>query len=88
MIDVSSDGKSNEGLEPARERALLRAEQITVNAIAIETGDDDLTGYFFENLITGPGAFVMTANGFADYPEQIKRKLQRETTRQVSHQAD
>ncbi|MEO0379781.1 MAG: DUF1194 domain-containing protein [Pseudomonadota bacterium] len=84
VIDVSGDGESNEGVAPATQRALLRADEVTVNAIAIETGDEDLTAYFFENLITGPGAFVVTANGFADYPEQIKRKLQRESTRQVT----
>lgn len=84
VIDVSGDGISNEGIEPATQRAALRAETITVNAIAIETDQTDLTAYFFENLITGPGAFVVTANGFADYPEQIKRKLQRETTRAVT----
>ncbi|MEP1355886.1 MAG: DUF1194 domain-containing protein [Tateyamaria sp.] len=84
VIDVSGDGESNEGIEPASQRALLSADEVTVNAIAIETDDADLTAYFFENLITGPGAFVVTANGFADYPEQIKRKLLRETTRQVT----
>jgi hypothetical protein len=26
----------------------------------------------------------MTANGFADYPDRIRRKLQRETVRQLS----
>lgn len=84
VIDVSGDGVSNEGIAPATQRADLNADGITVNALAIETDDTDLTGYFFENLITGPGAFVVTANGFADYPEQIKRKLQRETTKQVT----
>lgn len=84
VIDVSGDGVSNEGLAPAAQRAALNAGGITVNALAIETDQTDLTGYFFENVITGPGAFVVTANGFADYPEQIKRKLQRETTKQVS----
>lgn len=84
VIDVSGDGVSNEGVEPATLRMSLNAEDIIVNAIAIETDETDLTAYFFENVITGPGAFVVTANGFADYPEQIKRKLQRETTRQVT----
>ena len=84
VIDVSGDGESNEGIAPASQRPLLVGQNITVNAIAIETDDGDLTGYFFENLITGPGAFVVTANGFDDYPEQIRRKLQRETTRQVT----
>lgn len=84
VIDVSGDGKSNEGAEPATRLAALRARDITVNAIAIETDQTDLTAYFFENLITGPGAFVVTADGFEDYPDQIKRKLQRETTQQVT----
>lgn len=84
VIDVSGDGISNEGSHPATQRAALIAANITVNAIAIETDQTDLTAYFFENLITGPGAFVVTADGFEDYPAQILRKLQRETTRQVT----
>lgn len=84
VIDVSGDGVSNEGVEPLGQRSALDAEGITVNALAIETDAFDLTAYFYENLIWGDGAFVVTANGFEDYPEQIKRKLQRETTRQMS----
>lgn len=84
VIDVSGDGISNEGLSPREHRDALAAADVTVNVLAIETGIDDLTAWFFENLIYGEGAFVITANGFADYPEQIRRKLQRETTRQVS----
>lgn len=87
VVDVSGDGVSNEGIEPAGQRALMNADGIIVNALAIETDKTDLTGYFYENLITGPGAFVVTANGFEDYPEQIRRKLQRETTKQVSRLA-
>lgn len=83
VIDVSGDGVSNEGIAPATQRAALDADGIVLNALAIETDDTDLTAYFFENLISGPGAFVMTADGFADYPVQIKRKLQRETTKQA-----
>ncbi|WP_415922682.1 DUF1194 domain-containing protein [Tateyamaria sp. SN6-1] len=83
VIDVSGDGVSNEGVEPGAQRAGLVADGIILNALAIETDQTDLTGYFFENLISGPGAFVVTANGFADYPAQIKRKLQRETTKQA-----
>jgi Ca-activated chloride channel family protein len=84
VIDVSGDGESNEGIEPAQLRALLDQQSVVVNGLAIETDDADLTAYFYENLIWGEGAFVITANGFADYPAQIKRKLQRETLKQVS----
>jgi Ca-activated chloride channel family protein len=84
VIDVSGDGQSNEGVTPDSHRPLLRDNGIVINALAIETEDADLTAYFYENLIEGEGAFVITANGFEDYLEQIKRKLQRETTRQLS----
>ena len=84
VIDISGDGISNEGVDPNARRASLSDMNVTVNALAIETDETDLTAWFFENLIHGEGAFVVTANGFDDYPEQIKRKLQRETTRQLS----
>jgi Ca-activated chloride channel family protein len=82
LIDVSGDGPSNEGLDPARMHPALRAAGITVNAIAIEESEPDLTAYFFENVIVGEGAFVVSASGFADYPERIRKKLLREVTRQ------
>ncbi|MDF1727971.1 MAG: DUF1194 domain-containing protein [Sulfitobacter sp.] len=84
VIDVSGDGISNEGIEPRATLAGLAARGIVVNGLAIETDEVDLTAYFFENLLVGEGAFVITANGFEDYPAQIRRKLQRETTRQLS----
>lgn len=84
VVDVSGDGISNEGILPETRRSSLSAAGIVVNALAIETDEADLTGWFYENLIHGEGAFVMTANSFEDYPEQIKRKLRRETTRQLS----
>ena len=62
----------------------LRAADITVNALAIEENEADLTAYFWENLIRGEGAFVVTANRFEDYPDRIRQKLIRETTAQLS----
>lgn len=84
VIDVSGDGISNEGIEPPERHPALKSMGVVVNALAIETGDEDLTGWFYENLIMGPGAFVITANGFEDYPEQIRRKLIREITKPLS----
>lgn len=84
VIDVSGDGVSNEGAPPAELARAMARRGITINAVAIETDAEDLTGYFYENVIIGEGAFVMTADGFEAYPEKIKRKLQRETTRQLS----
>ncbi len=84
LIDLSGDGVSNEGVEPSELRGLLRNRSITVNAIAIEESEPDLTAYFFENVIAGEGAFVVSAAGFADYPERIRKKLLREVTQQTA----
>lgn len=84
LIDLSGDGASNEGIEPASLHGELQARGITVNAIAIEQSVPDLTAYFYENVIVGEGAFVVTAAGFADYPSRIRRKLLREVTQQMS----
>lgn len=82
LIDLSGDGPSNEGAEPTAVHNELRRRGIVVNAIAIEESEPDLTAYFYENVIFGDGAFVVTATSFADYPDRIRRKLLREVTRQ------
>lgn len=84
LIDISGDGRSNEGVEPGSMGPRLRAAAVIVNAIAIEESEPDLTAYFYENVISGEGAFVVSASGFADYPEKIRRKLLREVTRQTA----
>jgi len=87
VIDVSGDGVSNEGIAPTEIHPDLKRRNITVNAIAIEEGDPHLTAYFFENVIMGEGAFVVTALTFEDYPYRIRRKLLREVAR-VSAEAE
>ncbi len=82
LIDISGDGVSNEGVEPTQIHGLLKDRGVTVNAIAIEESEPDLTAYFFENVIFGEGAFVVSASGFTDYPERIRKKLLREVTQQ------
>jgi Ca-activated chloride channel family protein len=84
VIDVSGDGASNEGLAPGDLRRVLWQDGFVVNGLAIEGSEPDLTAYYWENVMAGDGAFVMTANGFADFPKRIKLKLLREVTQQVS----
>ncbi|WP_171211771.1 DUF1194 domain-containing protein [Ruegeria sp. HKCCA5426] len=84
LIDISGDGISNEGIEPTEIHGVLRSRGVTVNAIAIEETEPDLTAYFFENVIVGEGAFVVSAAGFEDYPERIRKKLLREVTQQTA----
>lgn len=80
VMDISGDGRSNEGREPYDLWVTMAEQGIIVNALAIEESSPGLTRYFETDVITGPGAFAVTANTFADYPDQIRRKLYRELT--------
>ncbi|MEL6233190.1 MAG: DUF1194 domain-containing protein [Pseudomonadota bacterium] len=87
VIDVSGDGRSNEGVPPEDVGAGLVRYGFTINGLAIEGSEEDLTGYYRAFVIAGPGAFVMTAESFADYPETIRRKLLTEVALPVTQLA-
>ena len=78
VVDISGDGQNNAGGEPALARAMIRAEGITINGLAIDRIGRSITQYFRGHIITGPGAFVVTATGYGDYPRAIEQKLFRE----------
>lgn len=78
VIDVSGDGRSNEGASLADMRKMLAETEITVNGLAIEKDDGELSEYYRREVILGPGAFVVTAQSFEDYAAAIRRKLLRE----------
>ncbi len=77
-IDVSGDGRSNEGvLTPfARDRAV--AAGVTVSGLAILNEEPDVDRYYLENVIGGPGAFVSSADDYQDFASAILAKLLRE----------
>ncbi|MEE8505145.1 MAG: DUF1194 domain-containing protein [Kiloniellales bacterium] len=75
VIDVSGDGRSNQGPAAWLVRNLAVARGITVNGLAILNEDPTLDRYYLTNVIGGPGAFVMTANDYAAYRLAILTKL-------------
>ena len=77
-IDVSGDGRSNEGvLTPfARDRAV--AAGITISGLAILNEEPNLDRYYLENVIGGGAAFVSSANDYQDFANAILAKLLRE----------
>ena len=79
-IDVSGDGRNNNGpaLRVARDTAVGRG--ITINGLAILNEVQTLHLYFRQQMIGGTGAFVETANRYSDYPEAMARKLVKEIT--------
>jgi len=84
VVDVSGDGFSNEGLTPENLRATLVSQGIVVNGLAIESDEDGLSAYYRDKVIAGSGAFVLTANTFADYPARIRQKLLHEVTKKIA----
>ena len=59
-------------------RDRLVRDGVTINGLAIEELNDNLTRYFRDNVIGGPGAFVVTADEFSDFRAAKRRKLLRE----------
>ncbi len=78
VIDVSGDGRANDGvpLHAARDRALDRG--VTVNGLAILNELPHLDRYFRKYLIGGAGSFVMVARDYADFAAAMTGKLLRE----------
>lgn len=84
VIDVSGDGESNEGMAPARLHARLAREEVTVNGLAILGSEAGIGAYYRARVLFGPGAFLEIADGYADFPRAIRRKLIAELSLRVS----
>lgn len=79
VIDMSGDGVNNEGHDVATLRSDPAFGLITINGLVIKGATPDPEAHYREEVIQGPGAFVMVArNGFEDYPDLILGKLLRE----------
>ncbi len=75
VIDVSGDGRANEGESPAVARAIANQAGITINGLAILNEEPDLTAYYQAWVVGGPGSFLLTADDFTDFAVAMKRKL-------------
>lgn len=88
-IDISGDGKNNDGFAPQHAKQAEIYSDITVNGLVIgtdfpspdrivENEMSELTSYFRHVVIHGPNAFIETALGFEEFEVAMKRKLLRE----------
>ncbi len=78
VIDLSGNGQSDDLERMLEARDRLAKEGVVINALAIEEHHDDLTSYFHQHLISGPNAFVITAEEFENFAEAMHIKLLRE----------
>lgn len=85
IIDMAGDGESNEGHGPDISYAVAAFDTITVNGLVIANAADfqteeRLTAFFEDQVLHGPGAFMVVADGFDDYERALRIKLERELT--------
>ncbi len=78
VIDISGDGMADFGPPPAGVRDRLVAAGITINGLTILTEEPWLEDYYRDNVIGGPGAFVLAARDFPSFAEAMLRKLVQE----------
>ena len=77
-IDVSGDGRANEGFKPERVRDFAARSGVTVNGLAIINDEPYLEQYYRTHVIGGPAAFVLVADDYEDFIQAIRLKLLRE----------
>jgi hypothetical protein len=87
VVDIAGDGASNHGHEPALVYQLPQFDGVTVNALVVggaqvnggvRVNDGDLVAWFETDVLRGPGAFWILAEGYTDYERAMKAKLLRE----------
>lgn len=84
VIDVSGDGRSIVGPEPAKIRDLVTTLGITINGIVILSDEPEVEEYYRKKVIGGPGAFVIGVESYEEFDYAIKKKLLREMQPKVA----
>jgi hypothetical protein len=78
VMDVSGDGRHNQGRAPGPVRDLAVQAGITINALAILNEEPDLLEHYAAEVIGGPGSFAMSCADYPDFTDAILLKLRRE----------
>jgi hypothetical protein len=75
VIDISGDGSNNRGrsVNQARDEAVARG--VGINGLPILTLEPYLDKYFEDNVIGGPGAFMIAAKNYETFADAILKKL-------------
>jgi len=75
VIDVSGDGSNNRGRPVMLARDAAIAAGIGINGLPILALEPDLDRYYYDNVIGGPGAFVVAARNYETFADAILKKL-------------
>lgn len=75
VIDISGDGSNNSGrpVTDARDEAVR--DGVGINGLPILTVEPGLDRYYYDNVIGGPGAFMIPAESYDTFADAILKKL-------------
>jgi hypothetical protein len=75
VIDVSGDGMANIGAPCTEVRDALVAKGITINGLVILNDEPWVDGFYSDNVVGGPGAFLMQVADYREFAAAIREKL-------------
>jgi hypothetical protein len=75
VIDISGDGSNNGGRSVIRARDEAVRADVNINGLPILAWEPYLDQYYKENVIGGPGAFMIVAKDFDTFADAILKKM-------------
>lgn len=78
VLDVSGDGRHNQGRPPGPVRDLGVLAGVTVNALAVLNEEADLLDHYRAEVIGGGGSFALACADYHAFAEAVRTKLLRE----------
>ena len=75
VIDISGDGSNNRGRDVREARDEAVKAGVIINGLPIVSLEYDLDKYYFNNVIGGPGAFIVPADSYDNFGQAVLRKL-------------
>lgn len=95
VIDVSGDGRNNQGRPAWAARDDAVAKGITINGLPILSGnpnfgqaqEEGLADHYRDEVIGGPGAFLVVAESFEAFTNAVLSKLVREVAGEAAFDA-
>ena len=75
VIDISGDGSNNRGRPVTQARDDAVSAGVIINGLPILALEPWLDKYYFENVIGGPGSFMIPAESYEKFSDAVLRKL-------------
>jgi hypothetical protein len=75
VIDLSGDGSNNRGRDVREARDEAVRAGVIINGLPIVSLEYDLDKYYFNNVIGGPGSFIIAADSYENFAQAVLRKL-------------